>query len=264
MRPSLRATGHRTAIWPLLTACGLIAACSSPPKPPQADPARKRPANAAMAVDLQACRNDLHNTRLALGEADRRAEFTAAAMDRAIALQQASQAIALLQQSSSTTSTPVTSTPPSSSAPVCAPTPAELVLPPANSIYTVQFAFGSHRANLPPEVLRPLLAQARTAPLVLLRGRTDGTQDLAAEIRIARDRADAVKAQLVAAGIDASRIRTTWQATGDHVADNATPEGQARNRRVEIEVYAALPVSAAPAPTSPSLPTSQAPALPMP
>ena len=50
---------------PLLTAC-----TSPPPAPPTVDGAPRRPANTAMAVDLQACRHALHNARLAGLEAD--------------------------------------------------------------------------------------------------------------------------------------------------------------------------------------------------
>jgi outer membrane protein OmpA-like peptidoglycan-associated protein len=54
------------------------------------------------------------------------------------------------------------------------------------------------------------------------RGRTDGCQDSPADSRIAKDRAEAVKDRLVGAGIDPARIRTTYQPSGDHAADNTT------------------------------------------
>ena len=47
---------------------------------------------------------------------------------------------------------------------------------------------------------------------------------------------------LVGAGVDAARIRATYQPAGDHAADNASADGRAMNRRVEIEVYRAAPV----------------------
>ena len=86
---------------------------------------------------------------------------------------------------------------------------------------------------------------ARSAPLVLLRGRTDGTTDSTTESRIARERAAAVRDYLVGSGVDATHIRTTYQPAGDHAADNTSPAGQGKNRRVEIEVYRALPVAMA-------------------
>ena len=213
-----------------------LGACDAPPKPPAVNEATRRPANSALVVDLQSCRSDLANIRIDAAEAARRADFAMATADRMVALQQA---IELIQ--------------PSRPASVAIASPSsirEVMQPLANSIYTVQFDYGSSRVNLAPEVLRAVLDQARTAPLVVLRGRTDGTQDLAAEVRIARERAQAVKSHLVAAGLEPNRIRTTWQPTGDHAADNSTPEGQARNRRVEIEVYAAPPRVATVAPAS--------------
>ena len=65
-----------------------------------------------------------------------------------------------------------------------------------------------------------LVEEARLAPLVVLKGRTDGTTDTSAESRIARERAAAVRDYLVEAGVDASRIRATYQPAGDHAADN--------------------------------------------
>jgi outer membrane protein OmpA-like peptidoglycan-associated protein len=92
-------------------------------------------------------------------------------------------------------------------------------------------------------VAASVIESARTAPLVLLRGRTDGVTDSPAESRIARERAVAVRAYLVSAGVDPTRIRATYQPAGDHAADNSSPLGQGMNRRVEIEVYRALPIA---------------------
>jgi flagellar motor protein MotB len=43
--------------------------------------------------------------------------------------------------------------------------------------------------------------------------------------------------------VDPSRIRATYQPAGDQVADNASARGRDLNRRVEIELYRALPVA---------------------
>ena len=85
--------------------------------------------------------------------------------------------------------------------------------------------------------------EAKAAPLVVLRGRTDGLSDSSGESRIAQARANAVRDYLIAAGVDPTRIRATHQPSGDHVADNRNPQGRNLNRRVEIEVYRALPLS---------------------
>ena len=88
-----------------------------------------------------------------------------------------------------------------------------------------------------------LVEEAKSAPLVVLRGRTDGTSDSSTESRIAQARAHAVRDYLVASGVDPSRIRTTHQPSGDHLADNRSTRGRNLNRRVEIEIYRVLPLS---------------------
>ena len=195
----------------------LLASCSSPPKPPTVDESQKRPANTAMAVELQVCRNDLQNTRILAAESGRIADSTTATLQQLAARQQA---IVTLQER----------------VPVPAPTPK------ANSVFAVRFDFGSTRVAIPAEMSAALVDEARSAPLVVLKGRTDGTADSLAESRIARERAAAVRDFLIAAGVDVSRIRATWQPVGDHAADNTDAGGRSLNRRVEIEVYRALPV----------------------
>jgi outer membrane protein OmpA-like peptidoglycan-associated protein len=119
---------------------------------------------------------------------------------------------------------------------------ARAAAPQANSVFTVRFDFGITRVTIPAEMSAALIDEARSAPLVVLRGRTDGSTDSAAESRIARERAAAVRDYLIGAGVDAARIRATHQPAGDHAADNAATTGRAMNRRVEIEVYRAAPV----------------------
>jgi outer membrane protein OmpA-like peptidoglycan-associated protein len=115
--------------------------------------------------------------------------------------------------------------------------------PKANSVFTVRFDFGSTRVVIPADVAATLVDDAKASPLVMLRGRTDGTSDAPAESRIARDRAASVRDYLVAAGVDPARIRATYQPAGDHVADNASAGGRGLNRRVEIELYRVVPVA---------------------
>jgi outer membrane protein OmpA-like peptidoglycan-associated protein len=205
MRPAL----------PLIPWLLVLSSCSSPPKPPTVDESTKRPANSAMAVELQVCKNDLQNTRILANESDRLAASTAATLERLAARQQA---FAAIQATAVAT-------------------------PPSNRIFTVRFDFGSTRVVVPADAASALIEDARSAPLVLLRGRTDGTTDAPAESRIARERAHAVRDYLVSAGVDPARIRATYQPAGDHAADNSNPSGKGMNRRVEIEVYRALPVA---------------------
>jgi outer membrane protein OmpA-like peptidoglycan-associated protein len=192
----------------------LLGSCGSPPKPPTVDESHKRPVNSAMAVELQVCKNDLQNTRILASESQQTAETTAATL-RQLTVRQ--QTVAALQ--------------------------AQAAAPPTNSVFIVRFDFGSTRVAIPAEMSAALVEEARAAPLVVLKGRTDGTTDSAAESRIARERATAVRAFLVGVGVDAARIRATYQPAGDHAADNTAHTGRAMNRRVEIEVYRAAPIA---------------------
>ena len=204
---------------PLIPWLLVLASCSSPPKPPTVDESQRSPVNPQMAVELQVCKNDLQNTRLLATESGRVAEMTAATLANVAARQQL---LAAMQ----------------------APTGQQAqVQAQANRVFTVRFDFGSTRVVIPTDVAAGLIEDAKASPLVLLRGRTDGTSDVPAESRIARDRAAAVRDYLVAAGVDPARIRATYQPAGDHVADNASAGGRNLNRRVEIELYRALPVA---------------------
>lgn len=193
----------------------LLASCSSPPKPPTVDESHRRPVNNALTVELQVCRHELQNTRLMASESGRQTQATAATLAHLAARQQV------------LTGTQANAGPPAQ----------------ANSIYMVRFGFGSARVVIPAHIIPALVQEARTSPLILLRGRTDGGGDAPAESRIARDRATAVRDHLVAHGVEPARIRVSYQPVGDHVADNSGADGRSLNRRVEIEFYRTLPVA---------------------
>jgi outer membrane protein OmpA-like peptidoglycan-associated protein len=187
----------------------LLSACSSPPKPPTVDETQKRPANVQLAVELQVCKNELQNTRILANESNRLAETTAATLAHMAVRQQL---VASMQEKAM-----------------------------ANRVHTVHFAFNSTHVSIPTTEATALVDESRAAPLVVLRGRTDGHSDSSGESRIAQARANAVRDYLIAAGVDPTRIRATHQPSGDHVADNRSPQGRNLNRRVEIEVYRVLP-----------------------
>ncbi|MBS3998703.1 MAG: OmpA family protein [Hydrogenophaga sp.] len=188
----------------------LLSACSAPPKPPSVNEAHKRPANTQTAVELQVCQNELQNTRILATEASRAADTATATLARLSARQQL---LASMQKQAM-----------------------------ANRVHIVPFAFNSTHLSMAPAQASAMVEEAKDAPLVVLRGRTDGASDTAAESQVAQARANAVRDYLVACGVDPARIRTTHQPSGDHLGDNRSPQGRHLNRRVEVEVYRALPV----------------------
>ena len=69
---------------------------------------------------------------------------------------------------------------------------------------------------------------------VKIGGYTDNSGDSAANQRLSQSRADAVSSDLVARGVAVNRLESEGYGSAHPVADNDTPEGRAKNRRVAI------------------------------
>jgi len=78
--------------------------------------------------------------------------------------------------------------------------------------------------------------QANTGITIELAGHTDNTGDPNEALSLSLARAQAVKSYLVGNRIRADRIRVVGYGTTQPIADNATEEGRALNRRVEMRV----------------------------
>jgi outer membrane protein OmpA-like peptidoglycan-associated protein len=100
------------------------------------------------------------------------------------------------------------------------------------------FAAGS--AALPPggrDVLDRMAAALTDAPpdvRVEIGGHTDDAGDAADNLDLSQRRAEAVRAYLISVGVPAERLVARGYGESRPVADNATVEGRARNRRIEI------------------------------
>ena len=79
--------------------------------------------------------------------------------------------------------------------------------------------------------------------VVIAVGHTDSVGSAAYNQRLSLARAESVKTYLASKGVDRQRIRTEGRGETQPVADNATAEGRAKNRRVDIEVVQARAVA---------------------
>ena len=69
-----------------------------------------------------------------------------------------------------------------------------------------------------------------------LSGHTDNQGDAAKNMLLSEKRAKAVKKYLVSKGVAADKIIAEWFGQTVPIADNNTPEGRQKNRRVEMKV----------------------------
>lgn len=117
---------------------------------------------------------------------------------------------------------------------VVAPTTTKVVL-------NADTFFAFDKATLKPEgreVLDQVAAQAADMSLetIIAVGHTDSTGPAAYNMQLSIRRADSVKDYLVSQGVPADRIYTEGRGLTDPIASNATREGRALNRRVDIEL----------------------------
>jgi outer membrane protein OmpA-like peptidoglycan-associated protein len=105
------------------------------------------------------------------------------------------------------------------------------------AVYGITFDF--NKATIRPEaapVLNQVQAMLQAAPglQLTIEGHTDSVGQTAYNQKLSSDRAEAVKAWLAAHGVDAARLGSAGFGDSKPVADNATEEGRAQNRRVEL------------------------------
>jgi OOP family OmpA-OmpF porin len=125
------------------------------------------------------------------------------------------------------------------SAPAAAPAAAAAAA--AKVTYAADAFFDFNKSVLKPEgkaKLDDLVGKVKGINLevIIAVGHTDSVGSDAYNQKLSVARSEAVKAYLVSKGIEKNRVYTEGKGEKQPVADNKTKEGQAKNRRVEIEV----------------------------
>lgn len=107
--------------------------------------------------------------------------------------------------------------------------------------FAAEALFDFDRAIVKPDgkaALDDLMAklQGMNTEVMIAIGHTDSVGSDVYNEKLSLRRADAVKAYLVSKGLDQARLYTEGKGEAQPIADNATAEGRAKNRRVTIEV----------------------------
>ena len=127
---------------------------------------------------------------------------------------------------------------PAEPAPAPAPAPAPTPTPaPLMTLGDVNFDFD--KATLKPsadEEIDKAVARVKKmeGEMYELKGYTDSIGSEAYNLKLSQRRADAVRNEMIRRGAPADRITATGYGEANPVGDNATKEGRARNRRVEL------------------------------
>jgi outer membrane protein OmpA-like peptidoglycan-associated protein len=101
--------------------------------------------------------------------------------------------------------------------------------------------FDSGKANLKPpavEQLKKIAESMKANPQIKLKieGHTDNVYSDAFNVKLSKQRAEDAMNELVKLGVDAKRLEAAWYGEKQPIADNATEEGKAKNRRVSFKV----------------------------
>ena len=92
---------------------------------------------------------------------------------------------------------------------------------------------GKEQLNAYREKAKADLSNAKKVRVV---GYTDNTGTAEHNSKLSQQRAEVVRDYLVSVGVDPKNLEAIGAADANPIADNSTKEGQAKNRRVEIEV----------------------------
>jgi len=112
---------------------------------------------------------------------------------------------------------------------------------PRGTVITVKVPFKTGKADLPPKAAEQLDPLADALKLtrnreILVEGHTDSQGSAEKNLEISQKRAEAVREYLIQQEVPADRVSATGVGENMPPDDNATPEGRANNRVVQIVV----------------------------
>ena len=103
------------------------------------------------------------------------------------------------------------------------------------------FQAGDHRLDANSRIaLDSLIAELARRPTVSisLGGHTDNRGSAEANLQLSKKRVMSVVRYLVSHGVAGTRLKPYGYGESKPVVSNATPEGRARNRRIEVDIIA--------------------------
>jgi outer membrane protein OmpA-like peptidoglycan-associated protein len=119
----------------------------------------------------------------------------------------------------------------------CQPKKVAVAHTPYRTIVTYDITFDVNKADIKEESMAEInriktLIEQNPELRYEVQGHTDSTGSPEANQRLSEKRAEAIVSKLVELGVDASRLTAVGKGQYSPVADNATEEGRAQNRRV--------------------------------
>lgn len=112
--------------------------------------------------------------------------------------------------------------------------------PPSPPAYVLLFNSGAGSCELTPAYRDYFasvkkIAESKAGSKIIVTGYADSSGPESMNLQLSEQRAQFVKKQLLEAGVPAERITALGKGENNPVADNSTPEGRSKNRRVEIQ-----------------------------
>lgn len=117
-------------------------------------------------------------------------------------------------------------------------------LKPKSVVFDAVALFDFDKAELKPEGKEQIKAyreeakgEFSRADKIIITGHTDNVGAADYNMKLSLKRAEAVRDYLVSIGVDPAKMEVSGEGMTKPVADNATAEGRAKNRRVEVDIF---------------------------